>query len=67
MNDKQTNQTKPSEQEAGYENAWNCIQANIFARGLNEARFRIRQELPRHEAVRPMTDYRIGVIHACQH
>lgn len=65
MNDKQ-NQTKPSEQEAGYENAWNSIQAHIFAHGLNEARLKARSLLDRGPSD-PLQGYEAGVVHAFQH
>ena len=36
-----------TEQEAGYESAWSCIQAAIFAHGLPEAKAKSKAELAR--------------------
>jgi hypothetical protein len=41
-----SNATRP-EQEVGYESAWACIQAAIFARGLPEAKVKAKAELDR--------------------
>jgi len=41
-----SNATRP-EQEAGYESAWSCIQAVIFAHGLPEAKVKAKTEMGR--------------------
>ena len=65
----ETNPTKPSEQEVGYENTWHVIQSGIFASGLNSVRLKVRHDMPAVVARQQANEspYNLGVLHALQH